>query len=112
MAKDLRILDLPIEIVERLAAQVCRWRTQSEAVENSPQSLRRHPEIVHRAEELDVLVTDLCDVGERALEITPRVVAQSVKLNPHSTETTRCSRHATGSRRAGQLLRGDREAES
>jgi len=108
--KYLRRLDLSIEIVERVAADVRRWRAHPQAVEKGAQLRGWHPEIVHRAEELDVLVADLRNVAKCSLEILARVVTQSVELNPDAAQAAP-RRHAGNSRRTGEMRRGCREAE-
>ena len=89
MTEDLRRIDLPIEIVEDPCLDVGRRSAQAIPVENRAQSLWRHSEIVHRAQELDFLVTSLCDVDERAFQIFTSVVAQCVQLDPDLLQPTR-----------------------
>jgi hypothetical protein len=88
MAEDLGFVQLAVEIVERVSADVCRRRGEPVAVENFAEPRGRHPEIIHRAKELDVLVSYRRDIRERPLEVVPGISPQTVELNPDSPQSS------------------------
>src|SRR6185369_8882843 len=84
-----RICKLAIETVEIAPADVRRRSAQSVPVENCAHTRGRHSEIVHPAEQLDLLVAGGGDIAERALEILPRIVAQGVELDSDPAKPAR-----------------------
>ena len=64
-----RVRERSVQVVEGSAADVRRRSAKAVAIEDRADSLRGHPEIVHPAEHLDVLVTGSRDIAERALEV-------------------------------------------
>jgi hypothetical protein len=86
VTENLRVDDLPLEVLERVSADVGRRSLQAILIENLSQPGRRHAEVVHGAKELHVLVTDRRDVCERALEIDPRCITQTIKLQADSLQ--------------------------
>src|SRR5687767_10185526 len=80
MAEDLGFVELAVEIVQRVSADVRRWCAQPVAVENFAEPRGRHSEIIHRAKELDILVSDRRDIRERPLEVVPGISPKTVEL--------------------------------
>src|SRR5207248_2553357 len=103
MAEYLRSVELPIEVVEDASLDVRRRRNQAVSVEDCAQTVWRHPEIVHRAQELDFLVTRFGDVDESSFQVPSRIVTQRVELNPDFFQSTRARRCAASGRRAADL---------
>src|SRR5687767_13572466 len=86
MAECLGLVELLRKVIECVATDVRRGCAQSVAVEYLPQGCGGHVEVLHRSEQLDVLVSGSGDIGDGALEVAASVIAKTVKLDPDAAE--------------------------
>jgi hypothetical protein len=101
VAEHARLVELARQVVERRRAHVRRRRPQLVPVEHLAELRRRHAEVPHRAEQLDLGVPGRGDVGERAREVLLGGVAQRVELEPHAPHAARGRADARAGSAAG-----------